>query len=314
MSFIEGKTLVPPQLACNAVTGGLISGWQRYFPPVPVDPPPEFEYTLHPIHPAYANVYETLKVADVFVPEEPALTSRVLEGLIGVGYTFVEPSDLLHVPEELLFNPQKYFLSTFLNRLDGFVYSNTENLLVSTGLNEAEAKLTFNGGTHWVLLIHGLTNENWLEVSPYCIRDGLDHNGVVIAGLLTDTDVTALPNTADGYILYRWRLDGGSETYAEGLVYTVPYAADGEHRNLNMRFEKGYVVVGDNTVTQEGYNPVLSGNNRVFNADVGSPPTGYRYQWYLNGNPVGTNSSSYTVSARTDGSTSYITVAHELIT
>lgn len=163
-----------------------------------------------------------------------------------------------------------------------------------------------NSFAHWVLFTHG----DWDFVGT------ASEDTPLPVSTSSSKAVTATPNTSNGYVLFRFLLDGSDvgagSAGANSLirVYTVSAGSSGQHKHLTLDFRVGYVIVADSSCTPTGYKAISSGSTQEYTAAIGAPPQGYRYQWIFDGQYVGSNSNKYTPPAQTDGTAHTISVMH----
>jgi hypothetical protein len=130
--------------------------------------------------------------------------------------------------------------------------------------------------------------------------------------------VGATPNNELGYVLNGWTFDGENESAdpSNPSQKTVPNQAANTFHILKVRSLIGWAVTGDSSVAVPGYCAVVSGANKSFTQNIGSPPVDHyhydaqghithtcymHYQWVLDGGNVGTNSASYSIPAQPNG-------------
>jgi hypothetical protein len=92
-------------------------------------------------------------------------------------------------------------------------------------------------------------------------------------------------------------------------TWTVPKQFGGSVHALSVSTLLGWGVYPIAGCTPAGYAGVQSGSTKGYTRSS-TPGSGYHSQWYLDGSPVGTNSSTYTIPAQTNGTIH--TIEHQI--
>ncbi len=143
-----------------------------------------------------------------------------------------------------------------------------------------------------------------------------------------DQALVITPNTAAGFVIPRdtggtiildgVRGYGFAELASNSLVKTITVEKQwaGSHHVATCSVRYGWACYPDETChwsggAYAGYVTAVAGGTLGFTSDLGSKPVGQRYQWYLDGAKVGTDSSAYTAPAQTPGTLHTVHVAFE---
>ncbi len=156
---------------------------------------------------------------------------------------------------------------------------------------------------------------------PTAIINDSDPDDQICPGeAITYTDASTPPPSGT-LVTWTWNFGVGATpaTFSGQNPPSVTYSSNGVKTiSLTVKSDKGCFVTSTKTITVTNVaptvsigasqNPICAGTNVTFTAtpsSAGSPPT---YQWYLNGNPVGGNTATYSNTALVNGDKIKVTV------
>lgn len=206
---------------------------------------------------------------------------------------------------------------TYQWKLNGTPVGNAATYSTSTYNNGDVVTLDLTSNANCVqpatVTSNAITIQVTAPVTP-SVTISANPSGQICAG--TSVTFTALPTNGGGLPGYQWKLNGAN--IANGSTYTSTTLANGDQISLVLSTSLSCVtsptatsntitmtvvqpVTPSVTITQNPLGVICAGSNVTFTATPTNGGNAPSYQWNVNGNPVGTNSATYSTTALQNG-------------